>query len=679
MLDALDDTFLELTSDDVFAGDDPDDFPDFVQSLSVGADYFLGAFTHTDDTRYLMVVNTQCGTAGMRTTTVTLNAAALSGTEYDYRVFDPYGRVRAATTRSSDNPDHRSFSVSLEPGEGKLYRIERDQPGTVSLSTTTPSVGALVTATLEDPDVPVTNELWTWQRRVPGSSTVEPARAPLQSLDDLFKPIFTPSVLDVDRELRASVSYRDVLSSNEGLVPSLDKSAQSVWTEPVSHGPTYLQVVTETESGGLQFVMSTCPLPLREPGPVCPPPTGGVLFTVDHVVLERCTGPSSDEMCLEFTGADLVELVTGGIPSGVPGERSSQARSRVSSSLTFSAPVAAVDNRLDNRKTYRFTAYLVGPEEQRSPESNEVTVLGLRAEARAGAVGLSWDVPAGLAGITGWAYRYKQEGGTWDADSWQPAGTGATATTVEVGSLTNGVSYEFQVRALLGAETGPESFVVSATPARPDTRGRVEWSTTQPRVGQELTPTLIDPDAPALAEARWRWRRLGWLRSDAGDSLSAPAPESRSGESKLGVIARTRQYRPQVSDLNQWLWVEVTYTDDFGRHRVSATASRAVGPGPPCAPAQLTNLRSLSVRANRLSGLIPAELAQLANLEVPRCQTRDCGLPRIPIRGLISPGYFDYPGDTPTSWNDIYFGEGDNDGNIHMGRNFENTAYVHMK
>ncbi len=59
----------------------------------------------------------------------------------------------------------------------------------------------------------------------------------------------------------------------------------------------------------------------------------------------------------------------------------------------------------------------------------------------------------------------------------------------------------------------------------------------------------------------------------------------------LGVIARTRQYRPRVSDLNQWLWVEVTYTDDYtddsGRHRVSATTSRAVGPGPPCAPANL--------------------------------------------------------------------------------------------
>ncbi len=53
------------------------------------------------------------------------------------------------------------------------------------------------------------------------------------------------------------------------------------------------------------------------------------------------------------------------------------------------------------------------------------------------------------------------------------------------------------------------------------------------------------------------------------------------------MIARTRQYRPRVSDLHQWLRVEVTYTDDFDRHRVSATTSRAVGPGSPCAPANL--------------------------------------------------------------------------------------------
>ena len=182
-------------------------------------------------------------------------------------------------TRVADANSHVTVAgQTLAAGAARLYRIVRDRPGTVSLSTTTPTVGALVTATLEDPDVPVTNELWTWQRRLPDSETVEVARAPLQSLDDLFQPTFTPSVLDVGRELRASVSYRDVHSSSDGFGLSLlDKSAHSVWTEPVEFGSTgpYLQVVTETESGGLQFVVSTCPLPLREPGPECPAPTGG--------------------------------------------------------------------------------------------------------------------------------------------------------------------------------------------------------------------------------------------------------------------------------------------------------------------------------------------------------------------------------------------------------------------
>ena len=214
--------------------------------------------------------------------------------------------------------------------------------------------------------------------------------------------------------------------------------------------------------------------------------------------------------------------------------------------------------------------------------------VDLEAEAGDAQVELTWETPADNGSpLTGYEYRQSSDGGgTWSPD-WGPVpGSDGSTTRHTVRDLTNGLEYSFEVRAVNGAGEGA-SASDTATPARPDTRGRVEWSTTQPRVGQELTPTLIDPDAPALAEARWRWRRQRWSRSDAGDSLSAPAPESRSGESKLAVIARTRQYRPRVSDLNQWLWVEVTYTDDFDRHRVSATASRAVGPGPPCAPANL--------------------------------------------------------------------------------------------
>ena len=460
-----------------------------------------------------------------------------------------------------------------------------DEPGTVSLSTRIREFNHLLSATLEDPDVPLTEQVWQWQRRDPGSDWVNiPSLPPILSRS---KAHYRVAAQDYGRELRATVSYRDAHSRSGAA-----KSEESEATNPVGEWWTgsadWFVLERERDSSEEDRVQLRVLVSFREEVEEgAPDPAVGEPYARGDVVFRACTGPLEARVCVEFSGADLDQPGTGGFASGSSGTRSTPARDPMSSSQTFSVPVAGEDTPLDTGKTYRFTAYLVGPGGQPSPEANAVTVLGLRARAQDGAVRLSWDAPAGIEGITGWAYRYRQEGGTWDGDSWEPTGAGATVTTVEVASLTNGESYQFQVRALLGAETGPESFVVSATPERPDTPGRVEWSTTQPRVGQELTPTLIDPDNPALAEARWRWRRLRWSRSDDGDSLSAPVPGSRSGESKLGVIARTRQYTPRVSDLNQWLWVEVTYTDDFDRHRVSATTSRAVGAGPPCAPANL--------------------------------------------------------------------------------------------
>ena len=179
---------------------------------------------------------------------------------------------------------------------------------------------------------------------------------------------------------------------------------------------------------------------------------------------------------------------------------------------------------------------------QRAPSAATAPVVdvpsaprNLEAAAGNARVELRWDPPLTDNGsaVTGYEYRQSADGGvTWSPDWGDIPGSDGSTTRHTVRDLTNGLEYTFEVRAVNGAGEGA-SASDTATPRRPDTRGRVEWSTTQPRVGQELTPTLIDPDNPALAEARWRWRRLGWLRSDAGDSLSAPAPGSRSGESKL--------------------------------------------------------------------------------------------------------------------------------------------------
>ena len=79
-LQALAPTYLALRSKEVFPGGSPDDF---VQSLSDGADFFLGTFTHTDGPRYLMVVNRLCQpTETPRTTAVTLDASGLNGSTH---------------------------------------------------------------------------------------------------------------------------------------------------------------------------------------------------------------------------------------------------------------------------------------------------------------------------------------------------------------------------------------------------------------------------------------------------------------------------------------------------------------------------------------------------------------------------------------------------------------------
>ena len=122
-LEALAPTYLALTSNAVFPGTAP---ADFVQSLSDRSDYFLGTFTHTDGSRYLMIVNEQC-TGTRDPTTVTLDASALKGDAYDYTLFDVYGdrRLQAGAGGSETHPE---FSVTLEPGGGTLYRVEADLP-----------------------------------------------------------------------------------------------------------------------------------------------------------------------------------------------------------------------------------------------------------------------------------------------------------------------------------------------------------------------------------------------------------------------------------------------------------------------------------------------------------------------------------------------------------------------
>ena len=74
-------------------------------------------------------------------------------------------------------------------------------------------------------------------------------------------------------------------------------------------------------------------------------------------------------------------------------------------------------------------------------------------------VALSWTTPNdGGSAITD--YEYRVDGGTW-------ASTGSATPGYTVTGLTNGVSYDFEVRAINAVGGGPASNLVSATPTAP--------------------------------------------------------------------------------------------------------------------------------------------------------------------------------------------------------------------
>ncbi len=91
---------------------------------------------------------------------------------------------------------------------------------------------------------------------------------------------------------------------------------------------------------------------------------------------------------------------------------------------------------------------------------------GFEAQPRDGAILLVWD---SMADATGWEYRQQLSASTWG--SWTTvAGVGASTSSVEVGQLTNGTAYRFQVRATNASGTGPASAERVAVPRAPSVR-----------------------------------------------------------------------------------------------------------------------------------------------------------------------------------------------------------------
>ena len=158
---------------------------------------------------------------------------------------------------------------------------------------------------------------------------------------------------------------------------------------------------------------------------------------------------------------------------------------------------------------------------------------GLTATAGNRQVTLTWTGPTHTS-ITGWQYQrghISEPTTAWSG--WLPLSSAATTRTFTVTSaLSNGRSYVFQVRA--GNAGGWSAAAQSDTVllVRPaDTPGRVALSTTAPQVGDDLTATLIDPDAPSNAGFSWAYLVPAGAAGANGEVSSSRTSLRRSNES----------------------------------------------------------------------------------------------------------------------------------------------------
>ena len=107
--------------------------------------------------------------------------------------------------------------------------VSEDDDGTVTLSTRTPEVGSAITATLSDPDRPVTNISWQWEKSSNGSTG-------WTNIQGATSGSYTPGESDAGIFLRATVSYDDAVGTG--------KSAQAA----TSSGVAQMELLSEYDA-----------------------------------------------------------------------------------------------------------------------------------------------------------------------------------------------------------------------------------------------------------------------------------------------------------------------------------------------------------------------------------------------------------------------------------------------
>ena len=414
--------------------------------------------------------------------TITLS---LTGTDSDDFNLASNGVLTFKT--SPDHEEQSSYSVTVRAKVGSgtsnsvnttektlTVNIENlEERGTVSLSTIQPQAGTSLEATLEDDDEP-SGTTWQWYRTSSGGST---GTAITNATSRFYTPV-DPG--DVRRYLRAVASYDDGHGTG--------KTATAVSANRVQEAP---------------------------PTPVAPEfPTGG---DYERSIRENtragtslgapvsATDGNNDRLTYNIGSSDDFEI------AGSTG----QLRAKVE-----------LDH--EDQASHTITVTATDPGEQTDSVSVTITVEDVdETPVVTGPTTVDFD-----EGVTGTVATYAATVPDNKGIEWVLAGTDSDDLTLSGGTLTfNDIpDYETksQYRVTIEAhEQSPGTSVgrldVTVRVTNVDEDGAVEVLVSEPRVGQQLTPTVQDPDG-GVGSIEWKWES----RESGGDWSSISGATSRS-------------------------------------------------------------------------------------------------------------------------------------------------------
>ena len=320
-----------------------------------------------------------------------------------------------------------------------------DQPGEVSLSSTTSEVGVALTAALTDPDGGVLNKAWQWE------SSPDQAPPTWTAISGATSASYTPTTTDVGKLLRASVTYDDATGIGKTAVSAPTAAADQKGTVNLStNQPVVGEALTATltdADGGI-----TNQVWVWESSPDEDPLDWSVISGADSATYTPVASDARRLLRVDVTYDDAVGA----------------GRSAISEAAD------AVDQR---------GAVTLSPA---TPVVGEV-VTAVLADAD--------------GGVTNEVWEWERSPGTGDP-AWGVISGATSSSYTPTASDDSGKRLRVTVGYTDGAGSGRTA--TSAATGRVDRRGVVTLSTSVPDVGIAVTASFVDADGGVTGEV-WQW------------------------------------------------------------------------------------------------------------------------------------------------------------------------------